>query len=237
MSNGESPQSFHHSGLARWHAASRPTDLAALLGTTRTIGIVVPHPDDETLGCGGLVAAAAALGLDVTVTLLTDGDASHPGSRAWPPARLARRRRQEAIEAVAGLTGGAGRVVFAGASDGQLADRPDTARLVPPADLYVTCWRDDPHPDHRAAYGIAETVARSRGVPLLAFPLWVLDTAIAVPDLPLYRLDVSPQLALKRRALTAHSSQLGALDIPGFVLDENLQRLFVRSDELYLRAA
>ena len=36
--------------------------------------IVAPHPDDEVLGCGGLIQQAVAVGADVRVIYLTNGD-------------------------------------------------------------------------------------------------------------------------------------------------------------------
>ena len=235
MINDCASRMFHGAALARWQAAAVDIGIVALLNNAQSLGVIVPHGDDETLGCGGLIALAAACGVAVTITVLTDGAASHPGSRAWPPARLAAVRRTEVLAAAALLTGGACRVVFAGAPDGDLAGHPQTAALVPPADLYVTCWHGDPHPDHRAAFAIARAAATS--APLLAFPLWVLTTPAAVPALPLLRLDVTAHLAAKRAALAEHRSQLGALvtDVTGFVVDAALQALFVRADELYLR--
>ncbi len=38
--------------------------------------IVAPHPDDETLACGGLLQAAREAGAEVYVALMTNGDAS-----------------------------------------------------------------------------------------------------------------------------------------------------------------
>jgi len=38
--------------------------------------VVAPHPDDEALGCGGLIQQAVANGADVHVLLMTNGDAS-----------------------------------------------------------------------------------------------------------------------------------------------------------------
>lgn len=230
-------ETFRDPILARWYAASQPVEIAALLGGAQSLGVIVPHADDETLGCGGLIAAASARGVEVTVTILTDGAASHPESRDWPPARLARQRQREAAAAVARL--GNASLVFAGAPDGRLSEHPDAGAAIRRADLFVTCWRDDPHPDHRAAWFIARAAAARWGVPLLAFPLWVLTTSIPVPPLPLLRLDITPDLPAKRAALAEHRSQLGGLvnDTPGFVLDADLQRLFVRRDELFLRCA
>lgn len=51
--------------------------------------VLAAHPDDETLGCGGLLADAARAGADITVLLATDGEASHPHSRTHRPPQLA----------------------------------------------------------------------------------------------------------------------------------------------------
>ncbi|WP_243450689.1 PIG-L deacetylase family protein [Sandarakinorhabdus glacialis] len=230
--NSPSP---HAETLSRWHAAAAPVTIDALLGNARSLGVVVPHADDETLGCGGLIAAAADRGLAVHVTVLTDGAASHPGSVQWPPARLRAHRRTEAA-AVAILTRGRGTMGFADAPDGALADYPETADKILGADLLVTRWQGDPHPDHQAAFRIARAAAERLGAQLIAFPLWVLTTVDGPPAHRLVACDVDAALALKRAALAAHRSQLGNLveDCRGFVLDDELQALFVRAEELYL---
>lgn len=237
MHNDPAPCAFPANSLQRWHDAATPIGIAGLLGDIRRLGVIVPHPDDETLGCGGLIAAAVAHGVAVTVTILTDGAASHPGSTAWPPARLAPRRANEARDAVAILTEGHGDLVFAGAPDGGLADHPEAADAVPAADVFVTCWHGDPHADHVAAYAIAAAVARRNAAPLLAFPLWVLTTDRPVPDAVIHRIDVSAHLVRKRSALASHTSQLGFPEagVAGFVLDRPLQALFVRADELFVQ--
>lgn len=228
------PDRFHNV-LAQWHAAAIRCDPERLFGTARSVGIIVPHPDDETLGCGGLIAAAVACGIVVTVSVLTDGSASHPGSAAWPPVRLARTRRREVRAAVARLSNGTALLRFGNVADGRLADSNARALGIPQADLFVTCWRDDPHPDHRAAYEIACAVAARDNVRLLSFPLWVLTTDLPPPALTVLCLDVRAQLARKQAALAEHRSQLGQLitDVAGFALDADLIGLFVRADELF----
>lgn len=224
-----------HDALHAWRMAARPCTPGRLFGRARSLGVIVPHADDETLGCGGLIACAAARGIDVTVTVLTDGAASHPGSRQWPPARLAQQRRREARAAVARLSDGRARVQFGDAADGRLDDDPALAAAIPGAELYVSCWRGDPHPDHRAAYAIARRAAARGDVRLLSFPLWVLTTALAPPPVVL-RADVGGYLARKQAALAQHRSQLGQLvtDVAGFALDAALIALFVRADELFV---
>jgi LmbE family N-acetylglucosaminyl deacetylase len=73
--------------------------------------IIAPHPDDETLGCGGWIYAASQNGAVIRIVFLTDGDAfrlaavtaerrlpSHAACRA-----LGTRRRGEAVAAAATL--------------------------------------------------------------------------------------------------------------------------------------
>jgi LmbE family N-acetylglucosaminyl deacetylase len=55
----------------------------ALVGPGRHLVAVVAHPDDETFGCGSILAAAAAAGATVTVICGTRGEA---GERVPDPA-------------------------------------------------------------------------------------------------------------------------------------------------------
>ena len=56
--------------------------------------VLAPHPDDESLGCGGLIAACVAANRPPLVVVLTDGAGSHPGSVAYPPDRLRAARKR-----------------------------------------------------------------------------------------------------------------------------------------------
>ena len=62
--------------------------------------IVAPHPDDEVLGCGGLLQLLATAGRSMQLISVTDGSASHPGSQRWPVERLSVVRPQESAEAL-----------------------------------------------------------------------------------------------------------------------------------------
>ena len=42
--------------------------------------VIAPHPDDETLAVGGLIAAQRAKGLEVVVVAVTDGENAYPDS-------------------------------------------------------------------------------------------------------------------------------------------------------------
>jgi len=85
--------------------------------------IVAPHPDDEALGCGGLIQEALRAGAEVHVVLMTNGDASELalifGERELPSGPgsfidLGRKRQQESLRALAGLGLNASHVHFLG---------------------------------------------------------------------------------------------------------------------------
>ena len=80
--------------------------------------VVAPHPDDEVIGCGGLIAQTLARGGEVTVCVVSDGRASHPGSRAYPPEKLVAKRRSESRGALAHLGVESDRVHFLDLPDG-----------------------------------------------------------------------------------------------------------------------
>lgn len=82
-----------------------------VLEPNRRLLIIAPHPDDEVLGCGGLIAEAVARGIPVKIIWLTTGD-GFPGaamlvSRATPDAQayqlLGKTRIQEAQHACQAL--------------------------------------------------------------------------------------------------------------------------------------
>src|SRR5436190_2239409 len=65
------------------------------------VGIVAPHPDDETVGCGGAACLHRDRGDHVAALIVTDGGASRAGGLDRPA--QARRRAAEAAEAAAVL--------------------------------------------------------------------------------------------------------------------------------------
>lgn len=72
----------------------------------RRLLVVVAHPDDETFGCGSLIAHAAHQGIDVAVVCATRGEGGSPapGSTITPGRSLADVRESE-LRAAAQLLG------------------------------------------------------------------------------------------------------------------------------------
>ena len=187
--------------------------------------VLAPHPDDESLGCGGLIAEACAHGQDVHVLILTDGTGSHPNSRAWPPDRLKALREGEAREAVAALGLALEGLAFLGLLDrtaphagpefeavaGQIATLICQARIR----TVCTTWLHDRHPDHVAAHLLGAAAAKATGARLLSYPVWgwmlPADPAIAPDGGGIFRLDITGRLPQKLRAIVAHRSQTSDL--------------------------
>jgi LmbE family N-acetylglucosaminyl deacetylase len=235
-------------------------DLDALLGPGATALVLAPHPDDESVGCGGLLAACAEAGRQAVVVVVSDGTGSHPNSRAWPAPRLAALRQAETRTAVAALGLDPERALhFLGLPDRAVpsADAGVVAAILkaaPPGPLTVLAtWRHDPHADHTACFALAEAAVRARpaGTRLLAYPVWGWSFAYPIagfprPEEPLLAvpprglgLDITRHLPAKRRAVAAHASQLGGLiddDPGGFRLPPEALALAFRPVEWFLAA-
>jgi LmbE family N-acetylglucosaminyl deacetylase len=233
------------------NAAAPLSVLPQELTGTAPIMVLAPHPDDESLGCGGLLAYAFAHH-GAHVVCMTDGSASHPGSRDWPPARLAAERQRELRLAVRMLGGRVRDVTWLGHPDGWLGaqdDGPIIARLV----SLCRAWRvrhlfapapEDHHEDHKSTARIARKVIDAApDLTLFSYPVWSRwdDPALLsrVARLP-FVLDTAPWQAPKRAAIAAHASQLGQVvrdDPAGFTMLPAFVDAFVDRPEIFWRAA
>jgi LmbE family N-acetylglucosaminyl deacetylase len=216
--------------------------------------VVAPHPDDESLGCGGLIAEARAQGRKVRVVILSDGIGSHPNSRNFPPDRLRRLRRQEARTAVALLGVADDALLFLDLPDRHLpstgrgaedaaASIVRIAREIAATSLFVT-YEHDPHGDHQAAAAIARLAMPAlRDCRLHAYPIWLWEVPAVteLEDVPRgARLDIARHLSAKRAAILAHRSQTTKLiddDPEGFCTRPYILQRFDRPFEIYLEAA
>ena len=213
--------------------------------------VLAPHPDDESLGTGGLIAGQAKAGRPIHVALLTDGTGSHPNSARYPAPRLAALREAEATAALAHL-GLPPTALHPLRYPDRYAPREgqalDEAAAVLQALLartgattLVTAWIADPHADHEAAALIARRAVAGTTIRLLHVPVWGLtlppDAELDLPPITGARYDVTPFLPAKRAAVAAHRSQMTPLiddDPHGFCLDPAFIALFTGPTEILL---
>ncbi len=226
--------------------------LDEIVGPDRPL-ILAPHPDDESLGCGGLIAACCARGTVPAIVVVTDGAGSHPGSRTHPPPRLRAVREQEAREAAQLLGVAPDMVAFLRLPDTAAPSAGATfrnavgtiTRIARASDCraILAPWQHDPHCDHEAADAMARRAARMLGIPHLSYPVWgwTLPADFPLPDTPIegWRFDISGHLQVKRAAIAAHASQYSDLiadDPTGFRLPADLLAVFARNYEVLVRA-
>lgn len=173
-----------------------------------TIVVLAPHPDDEAIGCGGLLRLAADLGTRTVIAYLTSGQAGIPGCSAAEAARI-REKEAEAAASVLGIA----RLVFLRARDAELAaDGPAIApRLAAllgeeaPTDIYLP-HPEDEHRDHRAVAPLLRHCLPAFLDPVLhGFEIW---SPLVWPE---EVVDISAVIDAKLTAIRCHASQVGTL--------------------------
>jgi len=205
---------------AGWPGLTRAPeiDLDALVPNGFRAVVVAPHPDDEVLGTGGLLARLSASGREIMIVAATDGESSHPGSLRWPPGALAEQRALERRSALQQLGVERVAVVRAHLRDGALASDEEALTTFlslhcGKKDVLFVTWRLDGHPDHEAAARAVLHHASATGAKVVEVPIWAWHwTVPADPCVPWSRarrvpLD-PPLLARKRRAVASYVTQI-----------------------------
>lgn len=219
--------------------------------TNSPILIVAPHPDDETLGCGGAIALLRRLNLPVEVLIVSDGTKSHPNSLKYPPFALKNLREAESLTALAILGVKSEMVTFFGLPDGaiDLSSQCETAielcrnylTRIAPSVIFLP-WRNDPHEDHRASWEFLRLTSRnlSPSPRLIEYPIWDWDTQQRrdfSESVHAWRLDITSVLDLKKQAIERYRSQISNLiddDPQGFRLSAEMLQNFTQPWEIYL---
>jgi LmbE family N-acetylglucosaminyl deacetylase len=223
---------------------------------TGPVLVVAPHPDDETLGCGGLIAALSDRGVLVHTVFVTDGSASHRNSIAFPRERRAAIREGEAQAALEALGAGDQPRSFLRLPDAAMPARGSPAygqaleaitellRTLRPSHA-VLPWRRDHHCDHCDSWGLFTHAFKTadQTPEILEYAIW-LDELGAPGDFPRtgevdrVTLDITPFLARKRDAIEAHQSQLGTVirdDPTGFHLTRDTLDRLIKPTETFWR--
>lgn len=220
--------------------------------------IVAPHPDDETLGCGGAIALLKQAGNSVQILVVSDGTASHPNSHQYPEAKLRALRQQETLNALASLGVESSAVTFLNLKDAAVPTpgKIEFEQAVADCCTYLNSfkpetiilpWRRDPHADHRASWKIIQKAINNLAISprILEYPIWSWEQA-EIDDVPLpqavkaWRLDISTVSSQKQSAIAYYRSQTTDLiddDPQGFRLTPEVLAHFARPWEVYLEVA
>ncbi|WP_016949034.1 PIG-L deacetylase family protein [Anabaena sp. PCC 7108] len=237
-------QYIHASLLSRWilNWGSQP-----LIFNQKAAMVFSPHQDDETLGCGGMIARKREQGIPVVVTFLTDGRGSH-GLDPHIQNQIINIRKQESLTALNILGVKPSEIHFLDKEDGTLKDLKieekqqlifricELLQRYQPGEVYVPHHKDC-HRDHEVTYELVKEAISQSGitVELLEYPIWVFWRAplfilLNLQDIAFaYRLSITSVQDKKTRAIAAYHSQLEMLP-RGFI-----QR-FLNSEEIFFKA-
>ena len=169
---------------------------------------VVPHPDDESIGVGGLISRLATLKRSILLIAATDGAASRPGYTSRMPRRPAETRSLEAWRVAQRLGPRHTTILRSGLEDGEVArvERELEWRLrglLLPSDVVFATWRHDGHPDHDAVGRVAANACAALLVHLVEVPLWAWQWSFPgdrrIPWQRVRRIFLDPALRARNR--------------------------------------
>lgn len=188
-----------------------------------------PHPDDETLGCGGTIAKRLTEGYNVFVVILTDG--RHAFSKVLnitsnpTPEETKKIREEEVTEAISVLGVPRSNLFFFGFEDYTLsAHEKELEEAVNaflqshlPDEVYYPIKRDG-HPDHQTANRIIKRCLKKRNLEDCGFQYSIVHKLSHVGP-PIEKVlgslsnrtrtvDISEYLDLKKQALEKFRSEI-----------------------------
>ncbi len=206
----------------------------------RTV-VVAPHPDDEVLGAGGIIAIQSAAAVRIDVLAVTNGEAAYPDV---DPATLAELRRKEQGAALATLAESVPSVQRLGLDDGRVRNHEDDlyellGKIVLPDDLLVAPWKNDHHCDHEAVGRAAARVADEIGCSLAASLFWAWQHTDPTDEAErtIRRLDLDGDILSRRAmAMACHRTQVSDLVAPSILSTIDLEPLTWRAEYYLVRS-
>jgi LmbE family N-acetylglucosaminyl deacetylase len=222
----------------------------------KNILVFAPHPDDETLGCGGTIARLVKEGCDVKIFFMTDGRYALSkllGIFSDPsPSELVEIRRRESIRATGILGLRKEDLLFLGIEDRCLEKEKAYVQERLKELLKGRLFREiyfpsdkDIHPDHQATSSIVRNLIRDLGIHSKNYNyiirtnygrigVW-MQMALSIYKRNLVHSDISEFLNLKMKALDEYKSQISIISEKqkGPVLDTAFLKKFLKNEETF----
>jgi LmbE family N-acetylglucosaminyl deacetylase len=196
-----------------------------------SIIVFAPHPDDETLGCGGTIIKKLAEGFDVSIVLMTDGRFAlrDQGVLSEPsPEEMKDMRKKEFQKATHILGVNKQNLFYLDFEDSTLeANRVPVEKIIQdileekrPIEVYFTYFKDS-NPDHRATNSIVQDAIMKVGFkvtkwqysivqPYARIGIWK-DAFCSLFTHKMVHVNISRFLETKKIALYEYSSQLNLI--------------------------
>ncbi|TES94235.1 MAG: PIG-L family deacetylase [Candidatus Cloacimonadota bacterium] len=185
--------------------------------------IIMAHPDDPELACGGSIARWAEK--DEVYYIIVSSGEKGTWDRNVLPFKVAKKREEEALEAAQFL--GVKKVIFLRHADGEIQSvktiKIEIAalirRLKPHTIVTHDPWRRQFHPDHRASgFAVIDAIMIARDWHFYPFlkevglaPHRSEELLLTPTDNPTFINDISTTFGKKLQAIRIHKSQLEQL--------------------------
>lgn len=189
----------------------------------RSALVIAPHPDDETLGCGGTILKLKAMGVSVHWLIVTTID----GVAGFPQDKVQIREREiESVKNAYGFDGihhcslPAARLDALGKGE-LIGAIGKVVQNLEPDSIYVP-YRNDVHSDHAAVFDAAVSAAKTFRAPFVK-AIYAYETLSETdfglrPDDPGFRPnlyeDISEHLENKISIMSMFDGEMGEFPFP-----------------------
>lgn len=204
--------------------------------------IVAPHPDDEVIGCGGLIARLVRLGRTPHIVVMTGGEGSHAGCCDTSKEDIVKARRRLTRNALTILGIPESYIHELNFADGNInGDDPEVKKLkqiiseLKPQSIFMPHWGEG-WPDHVNTARIVEKIApKSAKIWEYCVWMWYYNVFRGLDWPHGRRLTMTPaEHSLKLKAMDAYVSPLAPCGKPWSGV---LPQLFIKANsakrELY----
>jgi len=211
--------------------------------------VFAPHPDDETLGCGGTIRLLVQSKKEVKVVFLTSGNMADPAHRLSEVAagnnnitEYALLREKEAVKAMSVL--GVSDYEFLRFPDRELSGHYQSVfeellrimKQYQPDTIYSPSMLEL-HPDHRTtaalSFDLQRNMREDAGGPE---KVRVVLYEVTIPIRPNTLIDITSSYRHKRRAIKKYKSQLKLYDYLGYITSLNKTRTLTVQETRYAEA-
>ncbi|MCF6298313.1 MAG: PIG-L family deacetylase [Thiomicrorhabdus sp.] len=190
-----------HCSLFNTQPASPPSALE--INAFERVIVFIPHPDDESLGCGGLINQLHQQNTPILIVLVSDG------SGAGELDESAAQERQKEFKSALNLLSPNASIEYWNLPDGSLNQVQDLSNKIKTsicqfsATDVIAPWLKDMHPDHaivgESAYQAIQTIPMVKSI--LFYEVWTPVQTNCV-------LDITQNYPVKKAALQCHETAL-----------------------------
>lgn len=172
---------------------------------------MAPHPDDESIGCGGLLLKYSD---QCDVVVITDG--RYGGKEGESISAVINARKKEFIRAIEFV--GIKNYQFLDIEDGKLSENFQKFSEIDftQYDVIICPAKDDNHPDHKAVFRFLQKIQPQSKI--FGYEIW------STISTPAHYLDISDVVEKKKELISFHKSQVEQLDYVEKIISLNAYR-------------